>query len=239
MIKIAVCDDEESFRSQISKIVREYFEEDHKTILLLEYKEGAELLNAHIRFDIIFLDIEMPQYSGIETAVKLRELGVYSKIIFVTNYSNYKNHAYKVHAFDYITKPIDSKIIYRVLEAAINFLNNEIEKPKVAFKTKEGIVTLKLDDIFYFEYLSRQVIIKSSKGIFHATYKLSEVYEKMKKYNFESPHKSYIVNLLHIKCIEKFDVLIDNGQIIPLAQKRAVEFKRKFNDFLQSTFDKI
>ena len=70
-------------------------------------------------------------------------------------------------------------------------------------------------------------------------YSLKELYEKFNKYNFESPHKSFIINMLHIKRIKGFDILMENGGTIPLAQKRAVGFKAKFNDFLQSTFDKI
>ena len=49
----------------------------------------------------------------------------------------------------------------------------------------------------------------------------------------------HIINMLHIKRIKGFDILMENGGTIPLAQKRAVGFKAKFNDFLQSTFDKI
>lgn len=77
------------------------------------------------------------------------------------------------------------------------------------------------------------------KGNYFASYSLKELYEKFKKYNFESPHKSFIVNLLYLKRIKGFDILLENNDIVPLAQKRAVDFKNKFNDFLQSTFDRI
>lgn len=100
-------------------------------------------------------------------------------------------------------------------------------------------LTLELDDIYYFEYMSRRVLINTSQGEYIATYSLKELYEKFNKYNFESPHKSFIINMLHIKRIKGFDILMENGGTIPLAQKRAVGFKAKFNDFLQSTFDKI
>ena len=84
-----------------------------------------------------------------------------------------------------------------------------------------------------------RVLINTSQGEYIATYSLKELYEKFNKYNFESPHKSFIINMLHIKRIKGFDILMENGGTIPLAQKRAVGFKAKFNDFLQSTFDKI
>ncbi|MDU2007532.1 MAG: LytTR family DNA-binding domain-containing protein, partial [Lachnospiraceae bacterium] len=117
--------------------------------------------------------------------------------------------------------------------------DNKTEKQKYAFKTENGIVTLELDEIFYFEYLARKVVIHGTEGNYVATYKLKELLEKFEQYNFASPHKSFIVNMLYIKSIKGFDIFIENGDKIPLAQKRAVEFKNIFNDFLQETFDRI
>lgn len=239
MIKVAVCDDEIHIRGKLISIIKEYFDEIKRAVWVADFKTGDGLLKAKIRFDIIFLDIEMPNMNGIETAKKLRNWDVNSKIIYVTNYDKYKSCAYKVHAFDYICKPVREKVIYGVLSEAVRYLDHASERQRYAFKTEEGIVTLELDDIYYFEYLSRKVIINSSKGKYIATYSLKELYEKFSKHNFESPHKSFIINMLHIKCIKGFNVYMENEAVVPLAQKRAVNFKEKFNDFLQSTFDKI
>lgn len=239
MIKIAVCDDEESIRKKLILIVKECFEEMNRPVWVAEFRSGLGLLKSHIRFDIIFLDVEMPKLDGIETAAQLRKCDVNSKIIYVTNYGNYKGKALKVHAFDYISKPVREKEILEVLAEAIRYLDQASEKRRYAFETKEGIITLELDDIYSFEYLSRKVIINSSQGKYEATYSLKELLGKFRKYNFASPHKSFIVNLLHVKFIKSFEVFMENGEKIPLAQKRAVEFKAEFNDFLQSTFDRI
>ncbi len=239
MIKIAVCDDEKIVRTKLVMIIKEYFSEADRPVWVADYKTGAGLLKSNIRFDIIFLDVEMPDLNGIETAVKLREWDVNSKIIYVTNYSNYKGKAYKVHAFDYISKPIRENIIFDALAEAVRYLDHATEKQRFAFNTEEGIVTLELDDIYYIEYLSRRAIINTSKGKYEALYSLKELLAKLHKFNFSSPHKSYIVNLLHVKYVKGFYVYMENGENIPLAQKRAVGFKTEFNDFLQSTFDRI
>lgn len=227
MIKIAVCDDEAHIREKLTSIIKEYFSEEKRTVWIADFKTGKALLGSNIRFDIIFLDIEMPNMNGIETAKKLRNWDVNSKIIYVTNYDKYKSCAYKVHAFDYICKPVREKVIYEVLSEAVRYLECVSEKQRYAFTTENGIVTLELDDIYYFEYLSRKVIICSAKGKYTATYSLKELYEKFSKYSFESPHKSFIVNMLHIKRIKGFEVYMENGAVVPLAQKRAVDFKEK------------
>lgn len=239
MIKVAVCDDDQQVCSKVVTIVKEYFADIGRPVWVAEFTSGAGLLKANIRFDVIFLDIDMPELNGIETAKKLRNWDVNSKIIYVTNYSKYKSCAYQVHAFDYVEKPVRENKIFNVLKDIMHYLDNAVEKQKYAFTTEKGVLTIELDDIYYFEYMSRRVVINTSQGKYKATYSLKELYEKFSKYNFESPHKSFIINMLHIKYIKGFDIFMENGSIILLAQKRAVGFKAKFNDFLQSTFDKI
>lgn len=239
MIKIAVCDDEKQVRLRLLTIIQQYFSEIKREVWVAGFKRGQELLSAKVRFDIIFLDIEMPELNGIETAKKLRKWDVTSKIIYVTNYDHYQRNAYEVHAFDYISKLIKDTDIFKTLGEAVRYLDNAIEKQKCVFETEEGLVTIEIEDIYYFEYSCRRVIIHTTQGNYFASYSLKELYEKFKKYNFESPHKSFIVNLLYLKRIKGFDILLENNDIVPLAQKRAVDFKNKFNDFLQSTFDRI
>lgn len=239
MIKVAVCDDEEQVCIKLINMIKTFFNELERQVWVAEFREGNGLLKSNIHFDIIFLDIDMPEMDGIETAKKLRTWDVSSKIIYVTHYNQYKGKAYKVHAFDYIKKPISDGEIFNVLKEAIYYLDNTSIKHKYAFTTEDGILTLDLDDIYYFEYASRKVIINTSKGKYIATYSLKELIEKFGPFNFLSPHKSFIVNMIYIKCIKGFDIFMENGDMLPLGQKRAAEFKIKFNEFLQSTFDKI
>ena len=73
MIKIAVCDDEKQVRLRLLTIIQQYFNENNREVWVAGFKKGEELLNAKTRFDIIFLDIEMPELNGIETAKILRK----------------------------------------------------------------------------------------------------------------------------------------------------------------------
>lgn len=238
-IKLAICDDEELVRIKLSTIINEYFKSIKRQILVIDFRTGEEFLKSGIRFDVVFLDIEMPIINGIETAKKLRKWDVNSKIIYVTNNSNYKDCAYKVHAFDYISKPVTERTINNVLHDVVRYLDNTSENHKYAFKTDEGFKTLFLEDIYYFEYLARKVRIINLNGKYTASYSLKELYGRLNTFNFESPHKSYIVNMSYVKYIKGFDIIMENGDTIPLAQKKAVKFKELFNDFLQTTFNKI
>lgn len=97
-------------------------------------------------------------------------------VIIKTWFDNIKS-SYKVHAFDYISKPVNENEICKVLLVAVQYLDNALKKNKYAFDTEEGSITLDLDDIYYFEYLARKVIINSSKGKYTSSYSLKELLE--------------------------------------------------------------
>lgn len=88
MIKIAVCDDEKQVRLRLLTIIQQYFSEIKREVWVAGFKRGQELLSAKVRFDIIFLDIEMPELNGIETAKKLRKWDVKRKLYINENRVN-------------------------------------------------------------------------------------------------------------------------------------------------------
>lgn len=76
MIKVAICDDDKQICSKLIAIVKEYFADIGRPVWVAEFTSGLKLLKANIRFDVIFLDIDMPGLNGIETAKKLRNWDV-------------------------------------------------------------------------------------------------------------------------------------------------------------------
>ena len=102
-MRIAICDDEKIFRDQIKKYILEVSSDSS----IDEYTCGDDLAGSESNYDIIFLDIEMPGISGIETAEKLRENGSDADIIFLTSHVEFVYEAFKVRAFRFLQKPID------------------------------------------------------------------------------------------------------------------------------------
>ncbi len=113
-MKIAICDDEQIFRDTLYKKLVKY----NKTFEIKEFRTGRELIDSRIKFDIIFLDIEMPELNGMDTAKKLRKLSVGSIIIFLTSHIECIQDAFKVKAFRFLSKPVQEDALNEALEEA-------------------------------------------------------------------------------------------------------------------------
>ena len=107
MIHIAICDDEEYFRMREEKLVGEYMKKRKYGCTIDVYPSGKEMLHAadvSMQYDIIFLDINMEEMDGLETARRIRQASAKVHIVFVTAYITYALEGYKVNAARYLLK---------------------------------------------------------------------------------------------------------------------------------------
>lgn len=231
MINIAICDDDKKIIEQIKKYIMEYKNSECK---VKTYSSGEELLKTKFDFKIIFLDIDMAGINGIEAAKKIRNHDKSVKIIYVTSFTDYVNMAFEVHAFGYLNKPIKKEQIYKQLDEALEYSKEEKEEEYIEFITLDGVIRLSSKEIYYFEYVSRKVKIKTLNKTYTMKGKIAEVADKMEKYGFLMPHKSFTVNLFYIRTIKGYDIFMTDGSIIPLSQKKSAEFREQFNVFLEN-----
>ena len=234
MIKIAICDDDLITLNHTKGVIENYNKKDLQIHL---YKSGEELLESKEKFDIIFLDIDMNGINGIETAKKIRVYDKKVKIIYVTNYTDYTSSAFSVHAFGYLVKPIKEEDLHEQLDEALSYMKEE-EECLVELITEDGIVRIDINKIYYFEYVSRKILMKTSDKTYIIRDKISVINDKMKEFGFEMPHKSFVVNLYNVKSIKGYDVYMMDESIIPLSQKKSTEFRSALNIYLSNHIEK-
>ncbi len=154
MIHIAICDDEDGFLFLEQKLVSTYMKNHDYQYRVDTFSSGIDFLqsNENIEnFDIIFLDINMDELDGIETAKKIRESGSQAYVVFVTAFITYALEGYKVDAIRFLLKDSDS------LEASIEecldciILKMNYKENREAFAFLEGEKTLSPDEIVYIE----------------------------------------------------------------------------------------
>lgn len=240
-IKAIIVDDEPNARKALRGMLNEQFEE---VLVLADCGNVPEAVKMINRFkpDLIFLDIDMPGYSGFELLDFFDEQQIWFKIIFVTAYSEYSLKAFESSAVDYILKPVrlehmkralrkvninsPSPIQYKVLRDNFNLQNER----KVVLQTSETIYVVNQDDIIFIQAEgSYTKIVTVSHGILTITKKLAEFEYLETDASFFRAHRSYLVNLNHIERIDKRDFLLvmSNEAQVQLAQdKKALLIER-------------
>ena len=114
MRKIGICDDNKAVVETLSSICTSYY--GNTKICIDIFHSGEEILRSHRNYDAIFLDIELINMNGIEVAQEIRKTDIDVLIIIVSGYEAYKSHAFPIHAFDFIDKPINADKINKVLD---------------------------------------------------------------------------------------------------------------------------
>ncbi len=229
-MRIAVCDDDETAVSFLRELIESY---PKQKLNADGYSSGEDLLRTGNIYDLIFLDIDMKGIDGIETARRIRIHDRKVKIVYVTSYKEYAGKAFSVHAFGYLLKPVKQEKIWKQIEDALLWQEEEAPEVKqVEFTAVEGLVRLPVDMIYYFEYQNRRIYMKAKDTTYEMRGKISDIAGRMEEYGFSVPHKSFVVNLYHVKNIKGYEILMMNGEWIPLSQKQAVQFKEKLSLYL-------
>lgn len=237
MIKIAIVDDEKEEVAKLSKTVADFFEEKEMEYKILPFYCGEDLLQCNIPVDIVFLDVEMGELSGIETAQRLRNWNKWAELIYVTSYGDYITKAMTFHPFDYITKPFYAEQIFKTLEDYLIHTNSIKAKSKEYFQIKieNSCCYLEMNDIYYFYYCEdRTVEVKMRKEKYKIRDSITNIYNIVNRQYFIMPAPNVIVNIQHINKIDVKNkkLILENGEEILISRRKYKEVFDMLNRFM-------
>lgn len=218
MYRFAVCDDNQEDMEYIEKLIRVWNQSAGYQIRIERFPSGEAFLFAYEDdpgFDVLFLDIEMKEISGIDLAQKLRELGSGIQIVFVTGYMEYIAQGYDVEALHYLLKPVTEEKLCGVLNRAMERLKNR--ERELTLATPEGIVRIPLAEIRYLEVMGNYVTIhgRESCSVKRTLSQLEELLDE----RFYRIHRSYIVNLQLVKKCTRTEVILKDDTALPLSRR--------------------
>lgn len=235
-MQIAVCDDEKETRDMLAEKIRRFYPQAE----VILYQSGKELLLCDTPPDILFLDIQMPEKNGMETARELRRKSRESIIIFVTASDDFVFEAFDVGAFHYLVKPFPNAKFAEVLFNAVKQYEARKELEETGRKKESpGLVvasggqhfTVYLEDIVYAEVFDRKVIIHTLDMDIEYYGKMKDL-EKKAGDEFYRPHRAYLVNFNFIRKYDTATIYLKKGQAL-MAKQNYGEFVKRYLRYIQ------
>ncbi|MBN2824870.1 MAG: response regulator transcription factor [Campylobacterales bacterium] len=158
------------------------------------------------RYDVVFLDISMPNMSGLELANKIIELEPSTFIIFQSAYDEYALEAFASGGIGYLLKPIERNDIQKALEKVAAFQNTHQSTTKrLLGKRYNKLYLIDIEDIFYIKADLDEVIVRIKEADVYVKKKIGELDSLLKNSTFYRVHRSYIVNVDKIKSMESVE----------------------------------
>lgn len=199
--------------------------------------EGLELLRTQ-QIDLVFLDIQMPQLSGLQF---MKIAGDKARVILTTAYAQYALDSYEHDAIDYLLKPIAFDRFYqaaekakRSLEASIAVgLNQQSTAPANTWlfvKTEHRIQKINLSEVLYVEGLENYVSIQTSTERILSLQTLKRLAEQLPPKEFVRVHRSFIISMRHISYVERSSIFLNNGFSIAIGNS----YRGNFYEILEN-----
>ena len=228
MIHIAICDNEPVALRSIQDYVERAFSDQNIKIECFESGIALrERIMENVNYDVIFLDINMPDVNGIFLAKHLRPLIGECLLIFVSNEEGAVFESFSASPFRFLRK---SRIEAEMPQVARDVLLALQEKsPKdIVLRHNQSFLRLNPYRVLYLESNGKVQTIHLSDRTIEVNYRLKELEEMFRPFGFLKPHNSYLVNYRFISSIRQTDIYMDNGERLPVSKHRLKEVKQLY-----------
>lgn len=223
MINIAICDDEKYILDKIKKLVFDFFHRKNVEITVSQFGSGEELLRHNKNIDILFLDIQMDGIDGMETARKMRNQNYKGYLIFITVLKEMVFQSFEVQAYDYLVKPIEEECFEKTMERLFSAMQNAKDASLLVQKGYESNI-IAFGDIVFCEIIDRKIYLHLKTEEVIDYYDRIENLETKLDGRFFKCHRSYLINLSHLKSYKNGMAYMINDKQIPVSRLRSKEF---------------
>ena len=218
------------------RIIEEYVNKTEGLELVFSCSDpidGINKLKKDEDIDLIFLDIEMPEMTGIDL---LKSLKNPPQIIIVSSKGQYAVDSYEYDVTDYLLKPVEFGRFFRAIEKAFKRAETmneaQLGSNEIFIKKNSTLVRLKYDDILWVEALENYVIFNTYKDKFTIHFTMKAIEQRLPTRKFTRVHRSYIVNTSCINVIEDNSVIIkveEGSKSIPIGKSYKDKLMRDIN----------
>ncbi|MBR6599867.1 MAG: response regulator transcription factor [Oscillospiraceae bacterium] len=235
MIKIAVVDDEQIMLEKICRIIDEQFIEEK---MIRSFNNSMNFFNDadKYNFDLVFLDIDMPEMNGFELAENLKLIKPSITIIFISSHENLVFKSFDYNPYRFVRK----SQIENDISTAITSFHNNLKKNNNIYHivTGNSALNVLITDIIYFESLKHEIYVNLTTGKFKLKRErdnekcITSIANMLTSKGFIRVHKSFLVNYIHIHSINNDSITLKNGDIIMVNPRNINSIKIMHHKFL-------
>jgi len=227
-MNIAICDDNEPDIKYIKKIIKNEFDSHNIKYELKLYNNAQSLLQANQSqpFDVIFLDLDMPDINGMDTASQLNQYTTSTEIIFVTNHDELVYKAYRFKALGFIRKKYLETEIGEILDVLIETINSR--QKYIVFSDSKTEFKCLINDIFYIQSDDHYVDIITKEKKHTLRESLNNIERLYAHLGFIRVHSRYLVNFRYIYSIEKNTIILNSKHQLPISRSKIIAVKEAF-----------
>ena len=214
-LKIVICDDSAQDAALLTELTSVWGKHSGHTLHLTTVNSAEAFLFRYEEdktCDILLLDVEMPEKSGVELAKEIRKTNDTIQIVFVTGYSDYIAEGYEVSALHYLMKPVNKEKFFSVLDRAVSKMKSRDKS--ILLETAGETVRVPLHAIRYIDVRQNYVTVHASED--YTVKKTLGAMEKELDNRFFRAGRSLILNLSYIRRVLKTDVYLEDGTVLQL-----------------------
>lgn len=201
------------------------------------YENALDLLSAlpSQHYDVLLMDILMPGFNGIEAARDIRKFNEEIPIIFLTSSPEFAVESYRVHAFDYLMKPVDAKELFKGLDRIFT-MKRESVSHSLTIHTAKAVHVIPLSKLEYVEIDNRTLLFHLVDGDVKSVLgRLSDYEERLLSHpNFLKVHRSYVINMELMKALSKNSFVTMTGKNIPISRNLLADVQKQYVNYLHS-----
>ena len=231
MITIGICDDESIHREYIRELCEQFFEKNTQPHDYVEFAAGEEVLAYQGKqIQLLFLDVEMGEIDGMQVLDSVQSANQVWRVVFVTSHEETVWNAFSLKTLGFARKPVKYEQIAAWLEIT---MREHQENTVIEYITLDGRKCRRIDEIFYLEAAGNYAYLCCEKEKDLVTEKLKKWQELMEQTMIIRIHKSFLVNLQHIKKWESDKVILENGEILPVGRRFSQIAKESYYHYVK------
>lgn len=228
-MNIYICDDEATILESITATIHNIMPDDN----IQSFTSGAELLKSlqDTICDILFLDIDMPDLSGMDIVNRMGALEHKPLIVFVTSHDELVYESMQYHPFGFIRKSYFQAEIEKVLADCKEELRSK--QKHFHFKSSGEDIRLLLSEIMYFEADGNYLIVYTGSDAYRFRSTVTTIENSLMSSGFVRTHKGFLVNVQAVKILGKEELELINGTMIPIGKSYSDTTKKKILSFMR------